>query len=61
MNNILFDYLKKIYIIYLDNIFIYSNDPFAYKIHIRLVLQKLRDINLQVDVKKYEFNITRTK
>jgi hypothetical protein len=46
MNNILFDHLDDFCIIYLNNILIYSNDPFEYEIYIRLVLQKLRDISL---------------
>jgi hypothetical protein len=46
MNNILFDYLNNFYIVYLDNILIYSDDPLEYKIYIRLVLQKLYDIGL---------------
>jgi hypothetical protein len=46
MNNILFDHLDDFYIIYLDNILIYSDDPFEHEIYIRLVLQKLYDISL---------------
>jgi hypothetical protein len=61
MNNILFDYLDDFYIIYLNNILIYSNDPLEHKIYIRLVLQKLYNTGQQADIKKYEFNITRTK
>jgi hypothetical protein len=61
INNILFDYLNNFYIIYLDNILIYSDDSLQHKIYIRLVLQKLYDIGLQTDIKKYKFNITRTK
>jgi hypothetical protein len=61
MNNILFDYLDDFYTIYLDNILIYSNDSFKHEIYIRLVLQKLYNTSLQADIKKYKFNITRTK
>jgi hypothetical protein len=61
MNNVLFDYLDDFYTTYLNNILIYSDDPLEYEIYIRLVLQKLRDTSLQADIKKYEFNITRTK
>jgi hypothetical protein len=57
----LFDYLDDFYIIYLDNILIYSDDFFEHEIYIRLVSQILRNIGLQADIKKYEFNITRTK
>jgi hypothetical protein len=61
MNNILFDYLDDFCIIYLNNIFIYSNNPLKHEICIRLVLQKLYNISLQANIKKYEFNIIRTK
>ena len=61
MNNILFDYLNNFCIIYLDNILIYSDDLFEHEIYIRLVLQKLYNIGLQADIKKYKFNIIRTK
>jgi hypothetical protein len=46
MNNILFDYLNDFYIIYLDNILIYLDDPLKYETYIRLILQKLYDIGL---------------
>jgi hypothetical protein len=46
MNNILLDYLNNFYIIYLDNILIYSDNPLEHKIYIRLVLQKLYNTNL---------------
>jgi hypothetical protein len=61
MNNILFDYLDDFCITYLDNILIYSDDPLEHETYIRLILQRLCDIGLQADIKKYEFNITRTK
>jgi hypothetical protein len=57
----LFDYLNNFYIIYLDNILIYSDNPLEYKIYIRLILQKLRDTSLQTNIKKYKFSITRIK
>jgi hypothetical protein len=57
MNNILFDYLDDFYIIYLDNILIYSDNLFEHETYVRLVLQKLHNIDLQADIKKYEFSI----
>jgi hypothetical protein len=57
----LFDYLDDFCIIYLDNILIYSDDPLEHEIYIRLVLQKLHNISLQADIKKYKFSIIRTK
>jgi len=45
----------------LDDIIIYSEDPLKYKCHIQKVLERLRKAGLQVDIKKSEFNVTRTK
>ena len=61
MNNVLFDYLDDFYTAYLDNIIIYSEDPLKHECHIQKVLERLRQASLQVDIKKSEFNITRTK
>jgi hypothetical protein len=61
MNNILFDYLDNFYTIYLDNILIYSNNPFKHETYVRLALQKLCNTSLQADLKKYKFSITRIK
>jgi hypothetical protein len=41
MNNILFEYLNVFYIVYLDDIIIYSNTKKEYKLYIRKILQKL--------------------
>jgi hypothetical protein len=46
MNNILFEYLDAFYIIYLDNIIIYSNTKEKHKLYIRKILQKLILIGL---------------
>jgi hypothetical protein len=46
MNNVLFDYLDDFYIVYLDDILIYSDDPLEHEIYVRLVLQKLYDTGL---------------
>jgi hypothetical protein len=61
INNVLFDYLDDFTTAYLDNILIYSEDLLEYKIHVKKVLQRLRDAGLQVDIKKYEFGVVRTK
>jgi hypothetical protein len=57
----LFDYLDDFYTISLNNILIYSDDPFKHETYIRLVLQKLYNIGLQADLKKYGFSIIRIK
>jgi hypothetical protein len=61
MNNVLFDYLDMFCTAYLDDILIYSDNEVEYKEHVKKVLQHLRDTGLQADLKKYEFNVTRTK
>jgi Reverse transcriptase (RNA-dependent DNA polymerase) len=61
MNDILFEYLDDFATAYLDDILIYSEDPKEHATHVKKVLQRLRDAGLQVDIKKCEFNTTRTK
>jgi type III secretory pathway component EscU len=57
----LFDYLDDFYTAYLNNILIYSNNKLEHEYYIRKILEKLRNTGLQIDLKKYEFYITRTK
>ena len=61
INDILFDYLDDFCTAYLDDILIYSDNELEYETHVKKVLQQLRDTGLQVDLKKCEFHITRTK
>src|SRR5450432_416806 len=61
MNDVLFDYLDDFATAYLDDILIYSEDPSEHQIHVKKVLQRLRDAGLQVDIKKCEFGVPRTK
>jgi transposase InsO family protein len=61
MNDILFDYLDVFCTVYLDDILIYSEDPLEHELHVRMVLQRLKDAGLQADVRKCEFRVTRTK
>ena len=61
MNNVLFDYLDDFYTAYLDDILIYSEDPLEHEVHVRKVLDRLREVGLQADIKKSEFSVTRTK
>ena len=57
----LFNYLDVFYTAYLDDILIYSEDPLEHEIHVRKVLERLRKAGLQVNIKKSEFDVTRTK
>ena len=61
MNDVLFEYLDDFCTAYLDDILIYLEDPAEHELHVRKVLQKLIDAGLQVDIKKCEFSVTRTK
>lgn len=61
INDILFDFLNDFCTAYLDNILIYSEDPLEYDMHVRRVLDRLREAGLQADIKKSEFKVTRTK
>ena len=61
MNGILLDYLDNFCIVYLDDILIYSDNEVEYELYVIIVLQRLRNTGLQVDIKKTEFYVTRTK
>ncbi len=47
MNDILRDYLRKFYLVYLDDIIIYSKSLKDHKWHVRKVLQAIRSIGLK--------------
>jgi transposase InsO family protein len=61
MNETLMDLLDVCCTAYLDDILIYSDDPQEHEMHVKLVLERLRAAGLQADIKKCEFNVTRTK
>ncbi|OCK93800.1 uncharacterized protein K441DRAFT_564119, partial [Cenococcum geophilum 1.58] len=48
-------YLNDFYSAYLDNILIYSNNPFKYTKH------RLREAGLYINLKKYEFLVIKVK
>ncbi len=61
MNDILMDYLDEFVVAYLDDIIVYSNSKREHIKHVRKILQRLREANIQTDVDKCEFHITETK
>ena len=61
INNVLWEYLNKFCIAYLDDILIYSSNLKEYKEHMRLVLAKLCGFGIQADVDKCEFHVTKIK
>ncbi len=57
MNDVLFDYLHQFCQIYLNDIIIYSKTLKKHKKHVRLVLHRLRKINLQMNINKCKFHV----
>jgi hypothetical protein len=57
----LFDYLNDFCTAYLDNIIIYSDNKLEHEYYIRKILERLYNTGLQINLKKCEFYIIRTK
>ncbi len=57
MNDVLFNYLHQFYQIYLDDIIIYSKTLKKYKRHVRLVLHRLQETDLQMNINKCKFHV----
>ncbi len=57
MNDVLFEYLHQFCQIYLDDIIIYSKILKKHKRHVQLILHRLREIDLQIDINKCEFHV----
>jgi hypothetical protein len=62
MNDTLMNYLNDFVVIYLDDILFYT-DGFKkeHVQHVRKILQRLREVDIQKDVNKCEFHTTETK
>ncbi len=61
VNDLFMDYLDLFLSIYLDDILIYSQNELEHQEQVKKVLDRLRQAGLQVDIKKCEFHVTRTK
>jgi hypothetical protein len=55
------NYLDEFVVAYLNDIIVYSNSKKKHIQHVRKILQRLRETNIQADVDKCEFHITETK
>jgi hypothetical protein len=55
------NYLDAFVIAYLNDIIVYNNSKKKHVQHVRKILQRLRETNIQADVDKCEFHITETK
>ncbi len=60
MNDVLFEYLHQFCQIYLDDIIIYSKILKKHKQHVRLILDRLREADLQININKCEFHVQKT-
>jgi hypothetical protein len=58
INNTLYKHLNKFYTAYLNNILIYFDNELKHKIHVKLILQKLWEANIQMNIIKCKFHIT---
>ncbi len=61
MNDILMNYLNEFVIVYLNDILMYNNSKKKHVQHVRKILQRLCEANIQVDVDKYKFHKKKTK
>ncbi len=57
MNDVLFDYLHQFCQIYLNDIIIYSKTLKKHKKHVQLVLHKLQESDLQININKCKFHV----
>ncbi len=57
MNDILWDFLNDFCQVYLNNILIYSKTQREHKQHVKIILNRLREVSLQMNIWKCEFNL----
>ena len=55
------NFLNKFLIIYINNLIVYSENEKNHEMYVKKMLQRLRETELQADVKKCEFHVTKTK
>ena len=61
INRTFIDFIDICYIIYLDDIFIYSTNSTDYQRYIREILERFRNFKLYLKLSKYEFSVNRVK
>ncbi len=60
MNNVLWNFLNDFCQVYLNDILIYSKTRKKHRNHVKLVLSRLREAELQINIQKCEFNVKKT-
>jgi len=58
INSTLYEHLDKFCIVYLNDILIYLNNELKHEIHVKLILRKLREADLQMNIIKCKFHVT---
>jgi len=61
INDKFLNILDKFVSIYVDDILVYSNSKKEHEEHVRTILQRLRELGLRANIKKYKFNVTKVK
>jgi hypothetical protein len=61
MNEVLSNYLNIFCIAYLDDMLIYSDNITQYHQHIKLILERMKEVGLTLKASKYEFHIYKTE
>jgi len=57
MNDVLWDFLNDFCQVYLDNILIYSKTQQEHKQHVKMILNRLQEADLQMNIRKCEFDV----
>ncbi len=60
MNDVLWDFLNDFCQVYLNNILIYSKTQQEHKQHVKMILSRLQEADLQINIWKCEFNVEET-
>ncbi len=58
INNTLCEHLNKFYTAYLNDILIYFDNELKHEIHVQLILRKLQEADLQMNIIKCKFHVT---
>jgi hypothetical protein len=61
MNEVLSDYLNIFCIAYLDDVLIYSDNLTQYRQHVKLILERMKEVGLTLKASKCEFHTYRTE
>ncbi len=60
MNDVLWNFLNDFCQAYLDDILIYSKTQKKHRQHVKMILDHLRDADLQIDIRKCKFDVEET-